>query len=104
MPGDLVEDMFFEVLCGMVEEPVGLEVLELEAPREGAGSGRRVGVAVVGFETGSLVRALFGGLRNLKAVGFAEVFITESRICEDKQIDEVLGERGGDGVYYILPR
>lgn len=82
VPGDLVGDTMFFVLCGL--EPVGLEVLELGASR---GSGGRI-AAVVGFEMGSLVRALFGGLTDLRAVGFAQVFCTARMVYEDGDINK----------------
>lgn len=88
--------------------PLALEVLEIGNPHFEAN---------LGFSTETLISALGSGLANLKAVGFAEAFLTEQRILEDEEIEAALWERqrdrlghghdhdqGGDedvGVYYL---
>lgn len=37
--------------------------------------------------------ALDGALANLRAVGFADAFLTEQRILEDEEVDEFLQKR-----------
>lgn len=78
--------------------PLALEILQFGHPYSFTGSR-------INFSTAALVQALHGGLANLRGVGFAEVFLTEQRILEDEEIDEVLQKRarGGveAGVYYV---
>lgn len=97
IPGDLVEESFFDILT-YTAPPLGLEVLEIGNPHF---------EAALGFSTKALVTALGTGLANLKAVGFAEAYLTEQRILEDEEIDVALQkvaiekqkahQRNGDG-------
>lgn len=86
--------------------PLALEVLEFGNPFIEAS---------LGFATESLVQALGAGLANLKAVGFAEAYLTEQRILDDEEIENTLYDRARDrqkvlgegyddddlGVYYL---
>lgn len=83
IPGDLVEESFFDMLNYMVP-PLALEVLEFGNP---------FFEATLGFSTASLVESFATGLGNLRAVGFADAFLTEQRIQEDEEIDNVLQKR-----------
>lgn len=83
VPGDLVEETFFDML-GYMTPPLALEILEFGNPHF---------EAVIGFSTVSLVETLDAGLANLRAVGFAEAYLTEQRILEDEEIDNVLQAR-----------
>lgn len=69
--------------------PLALEILELGYPCEEDNR--------LSFSTKSVVEALKGGLTNLRAIGFAEIFCTEQRILEDEEIDDVLQKRAGKG-------
>ncbi|THC91596.1 hypothetical protein EYZ11_008939 [Aspergillus tanneri] len=101
IPGDMVEDTFFEILCHMTP-PVSLEVLEFAYPSLAPN---------LVFSTESLIAALHSGLGNLRAVGFADLFCTELRILEDEEVDEILQKHAAQrpglsddllvGVYYI---
>lgn len=102
VPGDLVEEAFFDILSYM-SPPLALEALEFGHPSADPR---------INFSTMSLVQALNGGLARLRVVGFADVFCTEQRVLEDEEIDNVLQQRGrpaqsGDelddnvGVYYF---
>lgn len=108
VPGDLLEDVFFDIIAYMTT-PLSLRVLELGHPYT---------EPRLGFSTQSLIAALGGGLARLRSVGFADVFVTEQRIVEDEEIDRILQKRaaslrddsGGDvdvdvdvdvGVYYL---
>lgn len=99
VPGDLVEDSFFDILAHLAP-PLALEVLEFVDPVAG-------GDGTLGFSTAALLEALEGGLANLRAVGFADVWCTDQRILEDEEIDDVLQKRarpgleGEAGVYYM---
>ncbi|RJE20710.1 F-box domain protein [Aspergillus sclerotialis] len=84
VPGDLVEETFFDILIYMTP-PLALEILELGYPYEYN--------TRLSFSTISVVEALKGGLANLRALGFAEVFCTEQRILEDEEIDDILQKR-----------
>lgn len=64
--------------------PLALEVLEFGNP---------FFEATLGFSTASLVESFATGLGNLRAVGFADAFLTEQRIQEDEEIDNVLQKR-----------
>jgi hypothetical protein len=83
IPGDLVEESFFDMLNYMVP-PLTLEVLEFGNP---------FFEATLGFSTAALVESFATGLGNLRAVGFADAFLTEQRILEDEEIDNVLQRR-----------
>lgn len=83
VPGDLVEETFFDML-GYMTPPLALETLEFGNPHF---------ESVIGFATVSLVETLDAGLANLRAVGFAEAYLTEQRILEDEEIDNVLQAR-----------
>lgn len=83
IPGDLVEESFFDMLNYMVP-PLALEVLEFGNP---------FFEEMLGFSTASLVETFATGLGNLRAVGFADAFLTEQRIQEDEEIDNVLQRR-----------
>ena len=83
VPGDLVEETFFDML-GYMTPPLALVVLEFGNPHF---------ESVIGFSTASLVETLDAGLANLRAVGFAEAYLTEQRILEDEEIDNVLQAR-----------
>lgn len=106
IPGDMVEDTFFEILCHMAPA-VALEVLEFSYPSLDPN---------LVFSTEALLRALGSGLGNLRAVGFADLFCTEQRVEEDEDIEEILQKRVAEreregrydgkedllvGVYYI---
>lgn len=105
VPGDLVQESFFDMLS-YTTPALALEVLEIGNPHFEAN---------LGFSTETLISALGSGLANLKAVGFAEAFLTEQRILEDEEIEAALWERqrdrqkglgedrGGEdvGVYYL---
>ncbi|RMJ27420.1 F-box domain protein [Aspergillus sp. HF37] len=103
VPGDLVEDSFFDILAHLAP-PLALEVLEFAGPVAGAGGG---GDGTLEFSTVALLEALDGGLANLRAVGFADVWCTDQRILEDEEVDDVLQKRarpgfeGEAGVYYM---
>ncbi|PWY91048.1 hypothetical protein BO70DRAFT_307552 [Aspergillus heteromorphus CBS 117.55] len=83
VPGDLVNDSFFDILSHM-HPPLPLEVLEFGLPSIDPS---------VTFRTDSLVAALGYGLENVRSVGFSEVFCTDQRIIEDEEIDEMLLKR-----------
>ncbi|ODM18984.1 hypothetical protein SI65_05601 [Aspergillus cristatus] len=83
IPGDLVQESFFDMLNYMVP-PLALEVLEFGNP---------FFEATLGFSTAALVESFATGLGNLRAVGFADTFLTEQRILEDEEIDNVLQRR-----------
>ncbi|PLB45713.1 F-box domain protein [Aspergillus steynii IBT 23096] len=93
IPGDMVEDTFFEILCHMAPA-VALEVLEFSYPSLDPN---------LVFSTEALIRALGSGLANLRAVGFADLFCTEQRVEEDEDVEEILqkraAERSGEGGY-----
>lgn len=106
VPGDLVDESFFDLLS-YTAPPLNLEVLEIGNPHFEAS---------LGFSTKALVTALGSGLANLRAVGFAEAYLTEQRILEDEEIDIALqkeamerqkaDQEDGDGdidagVYYL---
>ncbi|KAI9041172.1 F-box domain protein [Aspergillus affinis] len=83
VPGDMVDDTFFDILCHMAP-PVALEELEFGFPSQDPS---------LVFSTEALIRALGCGLRDLRAVGFADIFCTEERINEDEELEEILLKR-----------
>lgn len=83
VPGDMVEDSFFIILCHMFP-PLGLEVLEFGLPCVDL---------KVNFTTKTLLGALDTGLPRLRSIGFAEELVTDQRLEEDEEIDEVLQVR-----------
>ncbi|KAE8375657.1 hypothetical protein BDV26DRAFT_267457 [Aspergillus bertholletiae] len=106
VPGDMVEDSFFIILCH-VSPPLALEILEFGLPCVDL---------KLSFETKTLIGALDTGLARLRSVGFVEDLVTDERLEEDEEIDEALQERdkrrssqpgakshddGQVGVYYI---
>ncbi|KAK1147439.1 hypothetical protein N8T08_001521 [Aspergillus melleus] len=83
VPGDMVDDTFFDILCHMTP-PVALEELEFAHPSQDPS---------LVFSTEALIRALGCGLKDLRAVGFADIFCTEQRINEDEELEEILLKR-----------
>ncbi|KAE8160348.1 hypothetical protein BDV40DRAFT_313980 [Aspergillus tamarii] len=83
VPGDMVEDSFFIILCH-VSPPLALEVLEFGFPCVDL---------KLSFETKTLISALDTGLASLRSVGFVEDLVTDERLEEDEEIDEALQER-----------
>ncbi|KAL5343347.1 hypothetical protein BJX70DRAFT_165899 [Aspergillus crustosus] len=82
IPGDLVDGAFFELLCH-VGIPT-LEVLELGHPNADS---------AVYFSTESLLKALEFGLPSVRAVGFAEVFVSDDGQIDDDAVDDFLLDR-----------
>lgn len=74
--------------------PLALEVLEFGNP---------FFEATLGFSTASLVESFGAGLANLRAVGFAEAYLTEQRILEDEEIDNVLQRRVKEREKHVIP-
>lgn len=100
VPGDLVDDMFFELLTDKTQ-PIALQELVFDHPYSDP---------ELVFSTQALISALHAGLANLQNIGFAERFCTEERIMDDEELDAILTERApsnGDdaampcGVYYM---
>ncbi|PKY06556.1 F-box domain protein [Aspergillus campestris IBT 28561] len=98
VPGDLVDDMFFELLTDKTH-PIALQELVFDHPFSDP---------ELGFSTQALIAALHAGLVNLQNIGFAERFCTDERIIADEELDTILTERapsGKDdvvcGVYYV---
>ncbi|KAF9886082.1 hypothetical protein FE257_012017 [Aspergillus nanangensis] len=101
VPGDLIEDTFFDMLHHMIP-PLALETLEFGYPHLDAS---------LNFSTKALVQTLETGLANLRAVGFSELFCSDQRIQEDEEIDDLLERRAAEqdgasgefdvGVYYM---
>ncbi|KAL2816790.1 hypothetical protein BDW59DRAFT_136215 [Aspergillus cavernicola] len=82
IPGDMVDDTFFDLLCHM-SIPT-LEVLEFGYP----------GVdSAVYFTTEGLLGALEYGLPNLRAAGFAEIFCSGDGMLDDDAVDDFLLNR-----------
>ncbi|KAL4775645.1 hypothetical protein BDW60DRAFT_178706 [Aspergillus nidulans var. acristatus] len=81
IPGDMVDDTFFDLLCH-IRIPT-LEVLEFGWPSEDP---------TIYFGIESLLEALELGLPNLYAVGFAEVF-TDNSVLDDDAVDDFLLNR-----------
>ncbi|KAL2810413.1 hypothetical protein BJX63DRAFT_402227 [Aspergillus granulosus] len=101
IPGDVVDDAFFELLCH-IGIPT-LEVLEFGYPSVDP---------EVYFTMESLLKALESGLPNLRAVGFAEIFCAREDSLDDDAVDDFLLKRAemrklpeagtaDPGVYYI---
>ena len=84
VPGDLVQESFFGMLGFFSGLPLALEVLEFGNPHVEAS---------LGFSTETLISALGAGLANLKAVGFAEAYMTEQLLLDDEEIESALCER-----------
>ncbi|GMF70766.1 unnamed protein product [Aspergillus oryzae var. brunneus] len=83
VPGDMVEDSFFIILCH-VSPPLALEVLEFGFPCNDL---------KLSFETKTLISALDTGLASLRSVGFLEDLVSDERWEEDEEIDKALQER-----------
>lgn len=83
IPGDLVNDSFFDILSHM-HPPLPLEDIEFGFPSLDAN---------VTFSTSSLITAMEYGLANLRSVGFSELFCTNQRILEDTEIDDFIHSR-----------
>ncbi|KNG88802.1 F-box domain protein [Aspergillus nomiae NRRL 13137] len=83
VPGDMVEDSFFIILCH-VFPPLELEALEFGFPCE---------EFKLSFETKTLICALDSGLASLRSVGFVEDLVPDERQEEDIEIDNALQER-----------
>ena len=83
VPGDMVEDSFFIILCH-VFPPLELEVLEFGFPCE---------EFKLSFETKTLICALDSGLASLRSIGFVEDLVPDERQEEDVEIDNALQER-----------
>ncbi|GFN17836.1 hypothetical protein AtubIFM55763_000189 [Aspergillus tubingensis] len=83
IPGDLVNDSFFDILSHM-HPPLPLEDLEFGFPSLDAN---------ITFSTSSLITAMEYGLANLRSVGFSELFCTNQRILEDTEIDDFIHSR-----------
>jgi hypothetical protein len=79
----MVDESFFDILSHMFP-PLALEVLEFGLPCSDL---------KLGFTTKTLLSTLDTGLANLRSVGFAEEFVTEQRLEEDEEIDDILQER-----------
>ncbi|KAL1999147.1 hypothetical protein VTN02DRAFT_4990 [Thermoascus thermophilus] len=84
VPGDLVQEPFFDLLRSVHRAPLALEVLELDAPYS---------ESAPDFATETLLDALRTGLANLRAIGFHEAYCTDERIAEDEDVDDALKER-----------
>lgn len=84
VPGDLVDESFFDMLSLKSASPLALELLEFGTPHY---------ESRLYFSTSSLMTALDGALANLRAVGFADAFLTEQRILEDEEVDDFLQKR-----------
>ncbi|KAL4873338.1 hypothetical protein BDV12DRAFT_160866 [Aspergillus spectabilis] len=82
IPGDLVDSTFFDLLCH-VGIPT-LEVLELGYPSADS---------AVYFSTEGLLKALEYGLPNVRAVGFAEIFVSDDGMLDDDAVDNFLLNR-----------
>ncbi|RHZ68149.1 F-box domain protein [Aspergillus thermomutatus] len=80
VPGDMVDETFFDVLYSL-SPPLALEVLEFDMPFSDP---------ILHFETASLIMALSKGLRNVRSIGFSDIFCTDERIVEDEGVDDVL--------------
>ncbi|KAF7177229.1 hypothetical protein CNMCM7691_005051 [Aspergillus felis] len=80
VPGDMVDETFFDVLY-FLSPPLALEVVEFDMPNLDP---------VLHFETASLIMALDKGLSNVHSIGFSDIFCTDERIVEDEEVDNVL--------------
>ncbi|OJJ51351.1 hypothetical protein ASPZODRAFT_55894 [Penicilliopsis zonata CBS 506.65] len=97
VPGDLVEESFFDLL-NTLSPPVALQTLELDHPCSDPS---------LNFEASSLLTALHRGLSNLLSIGFSQTFVTDQTFLEHEDIDDVLLQRTTEnssllpGVYYF---
>ncbi|KAL4952575.1 hypothetical protein BDW69DRAFT_195526 [Aspergillus filifer] len=82
IPGDMVDGTFFDLVSHIGIQT--LEVLEFGHPNLDP---------TVYFTTEGLLKALEFGLPNVRAVGFAEVFISDDGELDDDAVDDFLNNR-----------